>query len=121
MVIMAKTSLVALWRRIVFNGGITKLLYINVQRRNTSAFCFYSVGIILRNNWQMRGLLKFNKDRHMVRYITGNVETGGVFVKGNNSFFDNLELSGFVKNIIEFGGQAIAVDAGHFQGGFLIY
>ena len=68
----------------------------------------------------MRGLFKFNEDGHMVRYITRNVEAGGVFVKRNYSFFDNLELSGFVKNIIEFGGQAIPVDAGHFQGGFLI-
>ena len=68
----------------------------------------------------MRSLFKFNEDGHMVWNISGNVEAGGVFVKGHNPSSSYFEFSGFVKNIIEFGGQAIAVDAGHFQGGFLI-
>ena len=68
----------------------------------------------------MRGLFKFNEDGHMVWNISGKLETGGVFVKRNNSFFNHLEFGGFVQNIIEFWSQAIPVDAGHFQGGFLI-
>ena len=68
----------------------------------------------------MWDLFKFNEDGHMVRYITGNIEARGVFVKRYYSFFNHLEFGGFVKYIIEFGGQAIPVDAGHFQAGFLI-
>ena len=72
-------------------------------------------------NQQIITIISTNGVRDLAINSKGNliVPKGGTSRQDYSFSVAEYTLTGtFVKNIIEFGGQAIAVDAGHFQGGF---